>query len=168
MNKKSILVLLVVLVVIVIVIIALTGGDENNLINDNNNEQVENLGSVTDTYDPTLPDEDLELTEAKTETKAAPNSEASLRVFDISATEDGYSINNIVVNKGDTISLNLIGSEGAFDVSLPDLGLYQMVEDGGEKKIEFQALTPGTFSYICQSSCPGGKNIKGSLVVKNK
>ncbi|HMB17420.1 MAG TPA: cupredoxin domain-containing protein, partial [Candidatus Paceibacterota bacterium] len=142
------------------------GGNKGERANVEGGEQ-EATESGTETFNPEVPDEDLEVTEPDTETSAAPGSDKSLRVFEMTAGEDGYNIDEMVVNKGDTVSIKLSGGDVEYDIALPDMGLHQTVAPGEEKKLEFQALTPGTFTYICQSACPGGKNIKGSLIVKD-
>lgn len=169
MNKKGILILVVVVVVVVLIIAfgssKVGPKGENGDVPAGEGEGAE-VG--TETFNPETPDENLEVTKPKTESAAAPGSEASLRVFEMTATRDGYNPETLVVNKGDTISIKLQGSDEAYDIALPDMGLYQSVKKEQEKKLEFQALTPGTFIYLCQDMCPGGKEIKGSLIVKEK
>lgn len=166
MNKKNILVALIVLVVIVLVVMSL-GGNKGERADVGENGEPGGTEAGTETFNPETPDEDMEVTEPDTETSAAPGSDKSLRVFEMTAGEEGYSIDEMVVNKGDTVSIKLAGGEVEYDIALPDMGLHQTVAPGEEKKLEFQVLTPGTFTYICQSACPGGKNIKGSLIVKD-
>ncbi len=166
MNKRNILVALIVLVVIVLVAMSL-GGNNGERADLGENGETEGTGAGTETFNPEIPDEDVEVTEPDTETSAAPGSDKSLRVFEMTAGEEGYSVDEMVVNKGDTVSIKLAGGEVEYDIALPDMGLHQTVAPGEEKKLEFQALTPGTFTYLCQSACPGGKNIKGSLIVKD-
>lgn len=170
MSKKGILISLIVVVAIIVLIIAFggdkigTGGENGDVMSGGEDEGERG----TETFDPTAPDESLEVTKPKVETKAAPGSEASLRVFEMTATKDGFDPAEIVVNQGDTISIKVQTAGVGYDIALPDIGLYQSIEKGGEKKIEFQALAPGTFTYLCRDMCPGGKEIKGSLIVKKK
>jgi plastocyanin len=164
MNKKGILIGLVIVVAIVLVIIAL--GGKKGVIEDNGDvlENEETVG--TETFNPEIPDEDIELTEPKSEAKAAPGSEASLRTFEMTATKDGFDPEEIVVNQGDTVHIDLITDGVSYDIFLPDTGHYQIIEEGDEKVLEFQALSSGTYTYLCRDICPGGKEIKGSLVIK--
>lgn len=166
MNKKEILILIVIVVAVVLIIIF--GSSGSGVPND---EVLPGEGAgeeVSSTFDPTVPDKNLELTEPKTETEAAPGVETKLRVFEMTATRSGYDPEEIVVNQGDTISIRVKTAGTGYDISIPDMGLYQVVEEGGEKRLEFQALTPGTFTYLCRDVCPGGNEIKGSLIIKSR
>ncbi len=162
MSKKGVLIILVVLVALVVLVIAFRGG---KIGVDEETAGPEEEGG-TETFDSAAPDENLELTETKNESEAAPGSEAKRRVFEMMATKDGYNPEEVVVNQGDTVHFDLKTTGVGYDISLPDMGLYQSIEEGEEKVLEFQALTPGIFTYLCQNICPGGREIKGSLIVK--
>lgn len=119
---------------------------------------------VSGSYTPEVPP-DVELTLPQSQVPAAPGTEAQLRVFNMTISRDGYNPSQIVVNQGDRVSINITSEGGDYDIEIPDLGLYQNVSAGQSKKIDFQALIPGTFVFECKNMCPG-KQINGRLIVK--
>ena len=167
MNKKGILAILIIIAVIIVVVVIVSGNKGNVGNGEGVTGEVNDIkAGGTETFDPTVPGEDVELTQPKVSAPAAPGVKAQLRVFDMSASENGFIPEQIVVNQGDTINVKLKAPTVGYDIALPDLGLYQSVDQGVEKTLAFQALTPGTFTYLCRDMCPGGKEIKGSLIVK--
>ncbi len=120
--------------------------------------------SVEATYSSEVP-LDASLTEPDFITAAAPESEKKFRTFHMGIQDRGFSLQEIVVEEGDTVLIKLLGGESAYDITLPELGIYQKVEPAEEKQIGFQTLLRGTFTYLCRDFCPNGI-IKGSLIVK--
>ena len=115
-----------------------------------------------------LPDANEPLTEAQAVTAAAPGVEAQLRAFDFTASQSGFEPEKIVVNEGDTVSLHLKAGESEFDIVIPAFGLRQTAspDDEEQRTLEFQATTAGTYPFMCEDACPGGRKLEGLLMVK--
>jgi nitrite reductase (NO-forming) len=81
---------------------------------------------------------------------------------------DGQKNPTLTVNKGDSVQINLINSDGVeHDLSLPDLNIQMkhLLTKGDKDSIVFKAGKAGEFDYFC--SLPGHKQagMWGKLVV---
>lgn len=99
------------------------------------------------------------------EAPAAPDATERFRVYTLVVSKEGYAPNQIVVNKGDVVQLNLTASGGSYDFSMPYTGLSQSVGPGETKQVSFGATSEGTFEFRCNTACPPGKVIRGQLIV---
>ncbi len=125
--------------------------------------------NATDATNPTsiVPSTSEPLTPARLVIPAAPGATAQLRVFDMTASPDGFSLDKIVVNEGDTVSIRMTAGTDAFDIAIPSLGLHQTAEPGGgTRTLEFQAPAAGTYPFMCQDACPGGAKLDGEVLIK--
>ena len=99
---------------------------------------------------------------------AAPGSSASLRQFSLKVQGGSYNPNQIIVNQGDTVNINLTAVDANYGFTQPDYGLNAVVKQGQTRMIGFQALQPGKFTFYC-SSCGGpAKGPVGYIIVTNK
>jgi|GEM_PF-6814914 len=83
--------------------------------------------------------------------------------FTVEAHSSGYDIQEIKVNKGDTVQITLKNAEGMHSLKIK--GYNKEVR--GNKTIMFVADRAGEFEYACNISC--GKNHKqmvGKLIVQ--
>ena len=168
MNKKEVIILIVVAILVVgIVVFGLArqgeseGNSQERLVNGEEDVVEEDLGFTTE-----VP-EDVDLSETRSIVPVLPGAEAQIRTFDLSITDNGFEPSELVVNKGDTVQINLSSIGGNYDFFIPAIGIYQTVEAGEKKRVGFQALASGTYVFQCRDLCPDDE-IKGSLIVLDK
>jgi len=121
-------------------------------------------------YVPTTP-QGATLTDPKNEAPASPNVQSGTmaRFFDLRVSASGFNPSTFTVNKGDTIHLNLMPTDGNYDFEIPYLPFYTSVVSMGQTRaLIFDTATQGTFEFHCRDSCPRGGVIKGSLIVLPK
>lgn len=96
---------------------------------------------------------------------AAPGVTAKFRSFQITAENGNFMPNQVIVNAGDTVHLDLQAVDTDYDFVLPSYNMKQTVKKGEKKILEFQALQTGRFTYYC-SICGGPEQgPKGSIIV---
>jgi len=99
---------------------------------------------------------------------AAPGVTASLRSFSITETADAYTPNTVVVKQDDTVDMLITASGGNYDFAQPDTGLSLAIPAGTTKKVEFQAVSTGKFTFYCPSCGGPAKGPVGYIIVANK
>lgn len=88
------------------------------------------------------------------------------KVFAIDVSQSGFSVERIVVVRGDRVQFNLTTSEGKYDLAIaPPIGGYVVAEEGKTASLGFDAQTVGTYEFACRLFCPDGAIIKGQVVV---
>lgn len=168
MNKKQAVTFLILILVVGGAVFFLFGDfwEQSDVFQTGIRTSPEETSTISqNTYSPEVP-ENVPLTPPKIEAPAAPGSSAMLRVFTISISQKGFDPEQIVVNRGDSLNLNIVSVDGAYDISFPDLDLYQFGEKGQTRKIAFQAQQSGVYAFLCKDHCPANTVIKGSLIVK--
>lgn len=107
------------------------------------------------------------LTKPKSEAPASPSGNAKLLFFDMKISASGFNPSALTVNQGDTVHVNLIATDGAYDFYVPSTGLYSgVLKPGGAAKFaEFSLNQFGSFLFECRDYCPLGGKIQGMLVV---
>ena len=91
---------------------------------------------------------------------------ASYRQFAITANNGAFMPDTAVVNQGDIVDLEIMAVDKSYDFTQPDYGFYNVViAKGTTKKIQFEALNPGKFTYYCSSCGPLGHGATGYVVV---
>lgn len=84
----------------------------------------------------------------------SPSGATSFRSFNVTVTAQAFSPSTIIVNQGDTVHINITASGGAYDFTQQDLGLMLKVPAGETKVVQFDATSPGKFTFYC-TSCGG-------------
>jgi heme/copper-type cytochrome/quinol oxidase subunit 2 len=97
---------------------------------------------------------------------AAPDSTASFRSFSIQVAGNAYTPNTVIVNKGDTVNLEISAIDGNYGFTQPDYGLNSVIKKGKTQKIQFQALTAGKFTFYCATCGGPAKGPVGYIIVK--
>ena len=159
------------LFIVVLIVILLAGGifvfsKISKKTAPENVDKNENLPSDTSDYFVADIPANSELTKPELEIPASPSAEREkLRLFKISATRTGFNPENITVNKGDLVQIQINALDGDYDFSLPWIGIYQFIKKGEQKRVSFQVTDKGTLFFECKNFCPAGSIIKGSIVV---
>lgn len=91
------------------------------------------------------------------------NVEAGDKEFTIVATNFDYvSDQDLVVKKGDTVTIHIDNQEGVHGLEIPDFG----IKGGVGETVVFEATEAGTFEILCSIPCGTGHNdMKINLVV---
>ena len=100
------------------------------------------------------------------EAPAAPGSSAKLGIYELVMTEDGFVPSQIVVNKGNVVTLKITARDAKYDFAIPYLELKMTIEEGEMRQGSFRVDTAGIFAFECQDFCPPQGIIKGAIVVK--
>ena len=95
-----------------------------------------------------------------------PGSKNKTRVFVLLADKNSFLQNKIIVYEGDVIRIRFTAQDHSYDLSFPAFGLKQEAQKNETKTLEFQALSAGTFPYLCQIC--GNDKTKGTLIVVAK
>lgn len=124
-------------------------------------------GGLIAPYEPIVP-QGTTISSSKNEAPASANPEldTKIRFFDLSATKDGFSPAELVVNQGDSLSVDLTAVDGDYDLDVPYLGAYfEAVKRGTTRRLPFDTSISGTFAFQCRDHCPVKGIISGRLIV---
>ena len=93
--------------------------------------------------------------------------DATHHVFDIDSFMYGYSMDEIRVQQGDTVTINLTTSEGLHDWVVDEFNAATAIISGDEEaSVTFVADTPGTFEYYCSVGNHRAQGMVGTLIVE--
>src|SRR3989338_2778328 len=121
------LIWLVIIIIVIVGIILLTGNNETPTLDNNLT-----VPTGTTTPPPTTPPV------------------TSVKEFTVSASPFMFDMKEIRVQKGDTVKITLMNTEGTHDWRVEGYEVGTKVIQGGESDmIEFIADTSGTFEYYC-------------------
>lgn len=170
-DKKKILVVLG--IVLAIIVVGLVIGFAVKKIGvpagpaASSSEPMYNGRPLNELYNPEVPS-NAAPTEAKQVGPASPDKSITIqsRLYDISASTQGFSPDTLTVNEYDTVRINFTAVDGAYDFSIPYLGVgFAPVPKGTTKLLVFTASGAGTFSFECGNACPASGKIKGSIII---
>jgi heme/copper-type cytochrome/quinol oxidase subunit 2 len=111
---------------------------------------------------------DAALSAPQTEARAGDAAKGSaVKVFDIQASQAGISPASIVVSKGDRVQFNFTATDNKYDLAIAaPVGAYVTAGKGESTSLSFTVATVGTYEFACQSFCPMGNRVAGSLIVQ--
>ena len=92
----------------------------------------------------------------------------SVKELNIEAYKFGFRVlNNVQINKGDTVKLTVTSTDGTHGFAMPDFNVdLSPIAQGESKSTTFVADRSGTFTYFCNVPCgPGHSSMRGELVV---
>jgi len=90
-----------------------------------------------------------------------------IKEFDMIAKQWLFSPNEIEVNRGDTVILNVRSIDVNHGLAIPRLGINEFLSPGNTVKIEFVAHQSGTFDFACNISCGVGHGgMRGRIIVR--
>jgi heme/copper-type cytochrome/quinol oxidase subunit 2 len=95
------------------------------------------------------------------------DSGAPFKTFNVSVSKNGIAPSPIVIQKGDSIQLNITAPHEKIDFESPDLKFYIALEAGESTALSLEAEKAGTFVLRCKDFCPAEGRISGALVVQN-
>ena len=172
MSRKQLIILAVTGgFIVLVVIIGVLSGDGwlsgSSLPNVENESPINGTGvmeSGRQLFTPEVP-VDAVITPPAIEAPVSPGSTASVKIFSVSISRNGYEPSTITVNRGDNVDLRLTATDGDYDWSLPAVGYYQSMKKGEMKRVVFDAALVGTFRFECRDLCPLGGKISWELIV---
>ncbi len=93
--------------------------------------------------------------------------EGAVKEFTIDAFSFGYSQEELVVNEGDTVTINLTNSEGFHDWVIDEFGAAtKQIAAGETTSVTFVADEAGTYEYYCSVGEHRANGMVGTLVVQ--
>lgn len=121
-----------------------------------------------ETGDGTLPvDENADPNEPVSEETEPEAAEATEHTFDIDGFNYGFSEEEIVVNEGDTVTINFTSTEGLHDWVVDEFNASTaQVGSGQSDSITFVADRAGEFEYYCSISSHRQQGMVGTLIVQ--
>ena len=97
-----------------------------------------------------------------------PSGNVSYRSFNITVQNEAYTPDTVIVNQGDTVNLDLTAVDAAYGFTQPDYGFNAVIPKGKTQIIQFQALSPGDFTFYCASCGGPSKGPVGHIIVVAK
>lgn len=104
-------------------------------------------------------------TKPQKEAPAAPNVTAKLGLYELSMTRSGFSPASVTVKKGNLATISITAVDADYDVKIPYMEMWVTIKKGEKKSLSFQTNTSGTFLFECDTLCPAGGRVQGSLIV---
>lgn len=103
-----------------------------------------------------------------TEVKSVGVDDLSARSFNVVLNGNSVSPQKIIIKLLDLVTINFSAVDKTYDLTQPDNGLSWTVPGGGSKSLQFQGMTPGEFTYYCDSCGGPDKGPVGYFVVVPK
>jgi|GEM_PF-520658 len=115
--------------------------------------------------------EDDAVVEAEAEVEADASSDTDDAPAEVTFTLDsfnfGYSMDEIRVNEGDTVTINLTSSDGFHDWVVDEFGAAtEKIQAGGNTSVTFVASEAGTYEYYCSVGNHRAEGMVGTLIVE--
>ena len=131
-------------------------------INANTSNEAEAQGEAnTNTTEET--EEVIEVT-TSTDTEVVATAE---KTFTLDSFNFGYSMEEIRVKKGDTVTINLTNSDGFHDWVVDEFdAATAKIQAGNTTSVTFVADTVGTFEYYCSVGSHRAQGMVGNLIVE--
>lgn len=143
------------------------------------NEDTTSISDTTDGGSETTPETEAETTEAGEEPASEVDSETSDRTsdtgdnvgtskeFTVDSFNFGYSMDEIRVNEGDTVTITLTNSDGFHDWVVDEFdAATETINEGETTTVTFVADTAGTYEYYCSVGNHRAQGMVGTLVVE--
>lgn len=90
------------------------------------------------------------------------------RVIRVTAEDWKFSPTTITVNKGEKVTLEIVGVSGRHGFAVPELGINQAVNPGETVTITLNTDTAGEFAFRCSIPCgPGHREMVGTIVIES-
>lgn len=93
--------------------------------------------------------------------------EVTEQVFNLDSFRFGYSEEEIIVNQGDTVTINLTSSDGRHDWVVDEFNAAtEIIEEGGSASVTFVADQVGEFEFYCSVGSHREQGMVGTLIVQ--
>lgn len=93
--------------------------------------------------------------------------DAESKVFEVTARNHEFSVTEIRVQEGDTVTINLTAEEGFHDWVVDEFdAATERVEEDGTASVTFVADAAGTYEYYCSVGDHRAMGMVGTLIVE--
>ena len=94
------------------------------------------------------------------------NGSGIIKIFNIAVTAHGFSPQQIVIRKGDTVQIAFQKPEATYDINSVLLGKFSVDKSQNGTTITKEATDTGLFPFACKDYCPiSTPDLQGSIVV---
>lgn len=98
---------------------------------------------------------------------ADPGVVLETKVFNVDSFSYGYSLEEIRVKEGDTVTINLTVSDGFHDWVVDEFdAATEKIREGGLTSVTFVADKAGTYEYYCSVGAHRALGMVGKLIVE--
>jgi plastocyanin len=127
-----------------------------------NEQSVENMNGTENT----VPQEE-NIDDTKNVQQSTITLDPNARVFTLTGVNFGYDVQEIVVQEGDTVTINFESTDGLHDVIIDEFAVAtKRVQPGVKTSVTFVADKKGTFEYYCSVGQHRSKGMVGKLIVE--
>jgi cytochrome c oxidase subunit 2 len=99
--------------------------------------------------------------------KEGASANAKGRVIKMEAKKYVYTPNEIVLKKGQPVTLEFTSVDFVHGFKVPDLNIRADLVPGKVTKVQLKADKPGTYEFICDNFCGSGhEDMHGKIIVK--
>jgi len=89
------------------------------------------------------------------------------RVIEIEARRFRYTPNEIVVKRGEAVTLAFRSLDFIHGFNLPDFAIRADLVPGRVTRVRLQPMQPGRFTFLCDNFCgEGHEDMNGTLIVE--
>lgn len=93
--------------------------------------------------------------------------DSEAKVFTVDSFNFGYSMDEIVVNEGDTVTIQLTNSDGFHDWVVDEFNAAtDKIREGDTTSVTFVASKAGSYEYYCSVGSHRANGMVGTLVVQ--
>ena len=145
--------------------------DENSEMMDETSHETEGMEDVVEATQPVPGSEadEMEVIDETvvTDTIGDKGGASDIKSFTVDAFSYGYSMEEIKVKQGDTVTINLTNSGGLHDWVVDEFdAATEKISEGGNTSVTFVADKKGTFEYYCSVGAHRAQGMVGNLIVE--
>lgn len=177
MNSRSILIIVLLLLAIALGYSFLGSKEKTESQMNNDSSMVDEMDSMPEEQMETVEEEVMEGMEGGEDMMDSMVKEdvvdemsdtaAEVKEFTLDAFNFGYSIEEIKVKKGDTVTINMTNSDGFHDWVLDEFGASTAKIPAGETtSVTFVASETGEYEYYCSVGSHRANGMVGKLIVE--
>lgn len=117
--------------------------------------------------DATEDDESMLDADVSAETEVDVDADTTTHVIDLDGFNYGYSMDEIRVSEGDTVTINLTSTDGFHDWVVDEFdAATERIRDGETTSVTFVADTAGTYEFYCSVGNHRAEGMVGTLIVE--
>ena len=112
-------------------------------------------------------DESMLDADVSAETEVDVDADTTTHVIDLDGFNYGYSMDEIRVSEGDTVTINLTSTDGFHDWVVDEFdAATERIRDGETTSVTFVADTAGTYEFYCSVGNHRAEGMVGTLIVE--
>lgn len=157
-----------------------TQTEETATVETNQEQQSQEQSQATESEDDTVPegmhrmpdgslmenDAMLDMT-IEGETSVSMDSEADIKVFNVTGHNFAFSMDEIRVQEGDTVTINFESTDGYHDWVVDEFGAAtERVRENTPTSVTFVANKAGSYEFYCSVGAHRAQGMVGTLIVE--